>query len=146
MLDPPPLSPSLCVRVLFPQPPIQESREGRSPVLSSSSLADEFQLAVAENDPPPVLLPLSPSDILLLASNRALATSIFCSSLPLSPSYVTLAKITFKTRVCNVPVASPHTITASTVTAARSLLSVITPRPRDIILCVHPPLFSLTRL
>merc|ERR1712080_754133 len=81
--DPAP-SPSLCVRVLLlPQPPIQESREGRSPVLSSSSLADEFQLAVAENDPPPVLVSLPPSDILLLASNCALATSISPS---LSPS------------------------------------------------------------
>jgi len=63
---------SLAALVRFPQPPIQAELFGSSPVLSFTSLIDELQVAVAEQE-----LPVEESaEIFLLASSKAEATSI----------------------------------------------------------------------
>jgi len=63
---------SLAALVRFPQPPIQAELLGSSPVLSFTSLIDELQVAVAEQE-----VPVEESaEIFLLASSNAEATSI----------------------------------------------------------------------
>lgn len=67
-----PPSPSLVALVLFPQPPVQVELFGSSPVLSFTSLMEELQVAVAEQELEESALPES----FLLASSKADATSI----------------------------------------------------------------------
>jgi len=97
---------SLDALVRFPQPPIQAELFGSSPVLSFTSLMEELQVAVAEQE---LLVEESAlPESFLLASSKAEATSILVKLLlksnPLSLSVPKLA--THSLRACPRPATS----------------------------------------